>query len=161
MLIQQLSQATNRKHKITAFFLPFVRGIHRSPVDSTQKWPVIRKAPSCCKAFRDVMGGKRRSTEWSAVYIVHLERQVGCNPWYTRIVRTTVCCCNIQYPSETYLKLVSREISSAPNLSFESCCSCIQDTALMLPCSMYIGHAPCNDLTTVIIIMDERHFERF
>ena len=55
------SGTDQRKHQSSAS-LAFVRGIHRSPVNSPHKWPVTRKMfPSddvimCCGDFPEVLG---------------------------------------------------------------------------------------------------------
>ena len=46
------SGADQRKHQSSAS-LPFVRGIHREPVNSPHKWPVTRKMSQFVDDFAD------------------------------------------------------------------------------------------------------------
>ena len=82
------SNADQRKHQSSAS-LAFVWGIHRGPVNSPHKGPVTRKM----SPFDDViMNGK-----------------VGSQPGVLH---------DVGYPSETHLKLKSRDISFVHNIRF-------------------------------------------
>ena len=52
---QQLVQANNKENIKATHHWPFVRGIHRSPVDSPHKGPVMRRAFLCNDVIIDLL----------------------------------------------------------------------------------------------------------
>ena len=59
-LFNRLFSADQRKHQSSAS-LAFVRGIHRSPVNSPHKWPVTRKMFPCDDVIMDVATSRSAS----------------------------------------------------------------------------------------------------
>ena len=140
------SGADQRKHQSSAS-LAFVPGIHRWPVNSPHKGPVTRKMFPF--VVITISSGNELRPSWS-----------NPDPIYWCIFTARQPLCNMVYPSETYLKLKSREVSFAHNVFrncpviLKFCTSHDSDTAVR--CSKFQ-----NDWTTDGDAIHKRDFVRF